>query len=225
MRTSLKALLILCTLGAVAYGLGWLGLQTPAGIQMRVTDSVVKVVVTEWDKEAGMQVPYAHGTGAFIDWYGSILTAAHLVENHPLAFIRYGDRQIAYARVAMDAKKDLAILVPVHGRVHTWPLFLGDGAAYGDRIYVVGYPGPMPQIFATGYVVGWDRGRIFVSAPIASGSSGGPILSSFVTIVGVIRGYPKPEDTSEAWQGYTFGPYVGQIKPFIEAWRNGTSKN
>jgi S1-C subfamily serine protease len=69
------------------------------------------------------------------------------------------------------------------------PLLLGASGEVGDDIYVVGSPRRLEGTFSTGVVSAYrehdDHIQLQISAPISSGSSGGPVLNNQARVIGV----------------------------------------
>ena len=94
--------------------------------------------------------------------------------------------------VAVDALRDIALLaVPA---LEAPPLELGenDRVAVGDKIFVVGNPNGLEGTFSDGIVSGRrdfkDFDLLQITAPISSGSSGGPVLDVRGSVIGVAKG-------------------------------------
>lgn len=195
----------------------------PAGIYLRSTRSVVQFMSLKYSKEHKMLVPGSFGSGAFIDYRGTILTAAHVVENRPMCTVFYGSEYIPYARVALDLKNDLAIIAPINGLVLSFPIPIASYIMTGESVYVIGFPEGYGQTFTEG-VVSVQDGRYFLtSAAIGLGSSGGPILSSHGYLVSVVSAYAAP--AGGGWQGFTRGPSPDVVRGFVSDFYHGRTTN
>ena len=196
---------------------GYQLVTSPVAIYSRSSLSVVKVVDIRYDPEEGRFVPFGHASGAFIDFKGTILTAAHVVRNKPILAVYYMGRTLTYRVLAVDLKHDLALMVPHKRQVLSLPLPIYGVIVPGDRVYTLGYPGQMPRMFTSGFVSYTSDDLTITSAPIGFGSSGGPILSPLGCIISVVSGFRTPGNDIGAWQGFTDGASSRSIRLFVEA--------
>jgi S1-C subfamily serine protease len=147
------------------------------------------VVVTT---ENARQRPIAVGSG-FVVKPGVVATNFHVIRNARSGQVRLvGDTESSPIRgvVAVDRKFDLALLsVP---DLAAPPLSIGDSEemGIGDRIYVVGNPQSLEGTFSEGIVSGKrsiESVRMLqFTAPISTGSSGGPLLDREARVVGIV---------------------------------------
>lgn len=128
---------------------------------------------------------------------GLVLTADHCVDD-PDRKILIVRRQNTQDRLEMEVvgrnkEQDIAALRPVTG-VLTGGLYVSDTQLkYGDPVVVIGHPHGLRWTYTSGLVsfprrVGglspvqeWTQ----ISAPIARGNSGGPVLNSSGAVVGI----------------------------------------
>lgn len=153
---------------------------TPAEIARRTLPSVV-----------GIQTDRALGTGFVIDADGLIATNFHLVKGARRATITTADeRTFTEVRVAaFDQAHDLAILrIPARG---LRPLRFQRGELeIGQPVVAIGNPIGLTNTVSDGLVsavrrIGPGLELIQISAPISSGSSGGPVLDDRGRVIGV----------------------------------------
>ena len=91
---------------------------------------------------------------------------------------------------ALDENHDLAILQVSNSGVQPLPLGDSDTVEIGDTVYVAGNPkGFLEGTFSDG-IISAIRGdstskRLQMTAPVSSGSSGGPVLNSTGEVIGV----------------------------------------
>lgn len=137
------------------------------------------------------------GTGsAFaISRDGWVVTAAHVVRRAERisAEFEVGRRQPARL-VGYDARRDVALLRVDTAGLPFLRLAEPSGVQVGEPVAVIGNPGGRPKVLTTGVVL--DVGLtlpglvpgilIRVSAAVAPGSSGGPVLNARGEVVGVV---------------------------------------
>jgi serine protease Do len=135
--------------------------------------------------------PQGHGTGFVVRADGRIATNHHVIEGAPEATVTIGDKEYRDVRVvASDAKHDLAVLaidardLPV--------LTLGDSNEVhpGQEVVAIGHPLGLGNTISDGLVsgvrnLGPELRLLQVSAPISSGSSGGPLLDEQGRVIGI----------------------------------------
>ena len=158
---------------------------TAADIYVRAHSSVVVVIVTDSNK-----TPTGQGSG-FIVAKNRIVTNHHVVKGAAEAFVIFADgtSELVEGLAADSPARDLAILVVKTGS--RLPLTFGDedSVRQGDTVYALGAPRGLESSFTSGIVSGFrdldDQFRLQTTAPIAPGSSGGPLFNSSGRVIGV----------------------------------------
>jgi hypothetical protein len=158
---------------------------SPSVIYERSHSSVVVIIAVDQDA-----TPIAQGSG-FIVGKDRIITNHHVIEDAAGALIVYPDgrSEIAEGVAADNSIHDLALLVARTG--NRTALKLGDeqSVKQGDAVYALGAPRGLELSLTNGIVSGFRDfgGRFFIqaTAPIAPGSSGGPLLDSQGRVIGV----------------------------------------
>lgn len=179
-------ILILCVSGwFVGSASGLTQSFTPAEIAAKARPAVVLVKA----KASGQEI--AQGSGFIVDGSGLLVTNLHVVEGADAISVQFASGEV-YDNiyfVSSDRRKDIAILkVPATGLSF---LRFGDDQAIsvGDRIYVMGNPLGLEGTFSDGLVSAKriDDGVAYlqISAPVSSGSSGGPVLNSRGEAIGI----------------------------------------
>jgi Trypsin-like peptidase domain/PEGA domain len=151
--------------------------------------SVVVVIVDDANSK-----PIGQGSG-FIVAKNRIVTNHHVVEGARGALVVFADgTSEQVAGVAADSPaRDLAILVVKTGA--RLPLKLGDelSVRQGDSVYALGAPRGLESTFTNGMVSGFrnvdDQFVLQTTAPIAPGSSGGPLFDSSGRVIGVTTAF------------------------------------
>jgi TPR repeat protein len=156
-----------------------------------------------------------HGTGVYISPHGEMLTNAHVVKGCTTVRLAEGGEEGAVARV--DTANDLALIRFKRAAASYVPVRT-DPPNLGEPITVFGFPlvGPLSAAGnVTNGIVSSESGyednslQFQFTAPVQSGSSGGPVLDSKARLVGVIIGKLNAEltarTTGETPQNANFG--------------------
>jgi S1-C subfamily serine protease len=159
---------------------------SPSDIALRSFASVVMVTI-----EDARGKPLGSGSGFVVD-KGVVVTNFHVLKGGSGGTVRLvGDREAFKISgvLAYDAAVDLALLSVAN--LDAAPLALGDSSsmAIGEKIFVVSNPQDLEGTFSEGIVSGkrklQDVRLLQITAPISSGSSGGPVLDGHARVVGV----------------------------------------
>jgi S1-C subfamily serine protease len=140
--------------------------------------------------------PNSSGSGFFISRSGHVLTNAHVVKGcTSISLSMAAGAGVPAVVVASDDRDDLAVLKADARPEHVAPLRTTPSARPGEAIVVFGFP--LPGLLATsgntsvGIVTALaglrnDPRQLQISAPVQSGSSGGPVLDNNGNILGVV---------------------------------------
>jgi S1-C subfamily serine protease len=158
---------------------------SPSQIFSRARSSVVVIVAA-----AQKDQRKALGSG-FIVNHGRIVTNHHVVEGMTEAYVVFSDGEVKpVSRVIADsAQQDLIVLATETG--NRSPLGFGDELSLqqGDSVYALGAPKGLELSFTNGIVSSFRKSNaqflIQTTAPIAPGSSGGPLFDRSGHVVGV----------------------------------------
>ncbi|HZA72751.1 MAG TPA: trypsin-like peptidase domain-containing protein [Propionibacteriaceae bacterium] len=159
------------------------------------------------------------GSGVIVTDTGAVLTAHHVVSGGGDISILFADGTKTSATVAAaDPKMDIATLTPQKLPEVVVPAILGGGVEIGSDVVAIGNPLGLRSSTTTGVVSGLDRtsrtkagsisGLIQFDAAVNPGSSGGPLLSTQGTVVGVVVSIADPGD-DEAFAGIAFAVPIG----------------
>jgi len=115
----------------------------------------------------------------------------------PIALGGYGPDDVATAVASCDLGKLASLAEAVPQRQ--------------EQIYISGHPlGVYPGLITTGYVSGWLRGWLLLSAPAWGGNSGGPVFNTEGEVIGLlVRG-------SREYSQLTLAAPLGEIQDRIE---------
>ncbi|MBL45014.1 MAG: protease [Sphingomonadaceae bacterium] len=213
-----------------------LALAEPADIDAAAR-GVVRVVIIGEDN--GELLPISHGTG-FAVAADRVVTNAHVVRDAlrdgelRIGIIPSGGGEAVYGQaLAVSARNDLA-LIRITGDLRLPPLALAGGAPPDSgEVTSVGYPmnvdraqgldfndifRSQPPVKSRGFISGARPSRqfdtILHTAPIARGSSGGPLLDPCGRVVGV-NSFGADSDGGDA--EFFFAVSNREMVPFLRA--------
>lgn len=158
---------------------------TPSQVFSRARPSVVVIVAADQNGQRE-----ALGSG-FVVGYGRIATNHHVVEGMKEAYVVFSDGDVKpVSKVVADSgQQDLIVLGVETG--NRAPLAFGDELSLqqGDTVYALGAPEGLELTFTNGIVSAFRKSDaqflIQTTAPIAPGSSGGPLFDRTGRVVGV----------------------------------------
>ncbi|MFT4260499.1 S1C family serine protease [Microbacterium sp.] len=162
---------------------------TTSELYAALTPSVVVI-----ETESGI------GSGVIVTTEGAIMTALHVVDGASEITVTFSDGTSASASVASsDIATDIATLTPDALPETLLPATIGDSGDLetGEDIIAIGTPLGLSWSLSTGVVSGLDRsatgengtalsGLIQFDAAVNPGSSGGPLVRSDGTVVGIV---------------------------------------
>lgn len=131
------------------------------------------------------------GSGFFINDSGSIATAAHMVKDAAVLKVLYHNKVYVARLVAVDYQHDVAIIKIDEKETPQFDLQLAK--AFGQKIYILGYPLPeqlgMDLKLSAGIIThprADSDGRFVLKGLACGGNSGGPIVDEENSAVGVL---------------------------------------
>jgi putative serine protease PepD len=159
------------------------------------------------------------GSGVIVADNGTILTADHVVAGGGSVTVTFADGTTASATVtSADAKTDIAALAPARRPGVVVAADLGATPAVGAPVVAIGNPLGLTDSVTAGVVSGLDRsartdtgqrtGLIQFDAAVNPGSSGGPLLNSAGTVIGIVVALADP-DGQDAFAGIGFAVPIG----------------
>jgi S1-C subfamily serine protease len=139
------------------------------------------------------------GSGSVLDKEGHILTNYHVVENaHEIRVTLFNSESYEAGLVGRDPTSDIAVLRIDAPSESLYPIELGDSGnlRVGQRVFAIGNPFGLERTLTVGTLSSLNRripsrtGRdiksvIQIDAAINPGSSGGPLLNSRGTLIGM----------------------------------------
>jgi S1-C subfamily serine protease len=165
------------------------------------------------------------GTAFAVSREGWLVTAAHVVRRTERIGVEFEPgRQVPARLVGYDARRDVAVL-RLGGGIPPAILHFADPSALqvGEPVAVIGNPRGRPKVLTTGVLL--DVGLtlpglvpgifIRVTAGVAPGSSGGPVLNARGEVLGVVVAVSaRPGAEGGLAVG---GPVVAQVLPSLMA--------
>ncbi len=146
-----------------------------------------------------------------------LITARHVVVNmdHLTATMDWGETFEVREVIAVDADQDIAICRIPEG-IEMAPLTVSDTIeTRGEKVAAIGSQFGAVNLITTGMLSGyWTSGdieRILFTAPVASGSSGGPVFNSRGEVIGVVSG------TYDGGQNLNFAVPIQRVYTLIES--------
>ena len=179
---------------------------TPAQIAVRATPAVVSI-----------RGPRSLGTGFVVREDGWIATNLHVIAGARELMVVLPDRTEYRVRevLAIDEKRDLAIIGVQATKLPRLTLGDSDAVRAGDPVVAIGHPLGLEDTVSNGLV---SAVRILdpsvtvlqISAPIAPGSSGGPLFNDQGQVIGIAAA------VSRQGQNLNFGVPVSYLKRLMD---------
>jgi serine protease Do len=179
---------------------------TPAQIAARATPAVVTI-----------RGPSSLGTGFVVRADGWIATNLHVIAGSRELLVILPDRTELPVRqvLAIDDKRDLAIVGVDAKKLPLLALGDSDAVRAGDPVVAIGHPLGLEDTVSNGLV---SAVRVLdptmtvlqISAPIAPGSSGGPLFNDKGEVIGIAAA------VSRQGQNLAFGVPVAYLKKLLE---------
>ena len=197
---------------------------TPQQIAKKALDSTVVLLM----KDANDQL-VSVGSGFFLQ-PNVVATNNHVIAKAASGVVKRVGNNTEFdieGVVAIDVKHDLALLsVPANSGVPLLPLGDVDSVAIGDTVYAAGNPEGFEGTFSEGVISGIrgtdDDKRFQITAPISSGSSGGPVLNTRAEVIAVcVSVVSAGQNINFAVPSNYLYPLiseslVGSVKPLVE---------
>jgi hypothetical protein len=227
---------LLALLGCLALFAALPAQADPADIDAAAR-GVVRVIIVE--KDGDQLVPVSHGTGFAVS-AERVVTNSHVVEqvqkdsNLFIGIVPSDGGEAVYGRlVAVSPRNDLALIATTKA-MHLPPLTIaGNPSTEAGAVVAVGYPQNVdraqglamadlfraqPPVESSGSLAGRRPSREFDTllhtAPIARGSSGGPLLDSCGRVLGV-NSFGAESEGADA--GFYFAISPRELLPFLRA--------
>jgi len=176
--------------------------------------SIVSIVMS--DKEGK---PISQGSGFLVSKDGLIVTNYHVIAegNSAVAKLPDGAFYAVDGVLRFDKARDVAV-IKAHGQnFQTLTLGNSDQVQVGEEVVAIGNPLSLDSTVSNGIVSGMravkeDGGKFLqITAPISTGSSGGPLFNMDGGVIGITTMYLK------GGENLNFAIPINDAKPLIEA--------
>ena len=191
-NTTLGRLLLVTLIGVLLF---CLLNNTPAQTVPQIAKKALAATVSlEMRNRNG--VVLSRGSGFFVRSH-LIATNYHVIEGAARGTAKLVDGYRTYTIegiTATDETNDLALLKVTIQGIKPLPLANSDTVRIGETVYVAGNPLGLEGTFSDGIISSrrdrYTKERLQMTAPISSGSSGGPVLNRTGKVIGVsVSGY------------------------------------
>ena len=173
----------------------------------------------------------ALGSGVLIDNEGTILTAAHVVNNGDKIKVIFTDGQELMAKVEGLSKMADVAKIKVIGRINNpHPAKVGDSdkSFIGDKVVIIGSPMGLEHSLSVGYISrkekhkskssNFNRLEFFqTDAAINTGNSGGPMFNMDGEVIGIVSSIIS---RSGGFEGIGFVATINIVKDLLINQRN-----
>jgi tetratricopeptide (TPR) repeat protein len=172
------------------------------------------VVIETFDKEGK---PISQGSGFIVREDGAIVTNYHVISDAEDIKVKAGDKVLRIEGLLhIDKENDVVILKAKGEKLQTVKIGDIEKLNVGEKIYVISSPEGLENTISDGILSGIreiepKRKILQITAPISSGSSGGPVFNKNGEVVGIATFLVK-----EA-QNINFAMPVNLIKDKISA--------
>jgi tetratricopeptide (TPR) repeat protein len=212
--------LILSGFGLLAHSCG-----SSTTVAQRARPAVVLIKTTD---AQGRDLEF--GSGFIIDSSGLIVSSLHVLGNAADATITLtdSDRVLRHPTiVGFDKETDLVVLRAPASRLPTLEMSRRDTVAVGERVLAIGNPERYVGTVSDGIVSSIrqdEAGALYqLTAPVSSGSSGGPVLDERGDVVGVIESSVAPDRLPNVPpQNLNFARPIAYVTPLLTQSRNWT---
>lgn len=169
--------------------------------------------------------PEMQGSGFLFDWNGAIVTNAHVVEGWTEAKVVAADNtEYNGYLIGYSNETDVAVIhVPELKGKKPFPHDTSTDFNIGEEVVALGSPNGEANSATMGFITGKDRDFIIgsfiynnlyqISAPIAPGSSGGPLISKQTEQIIAIN---SAQSTTDHSIGFSIPMF--QVAELIQSW-------
>ena len=173
------------------------------------------------------------GSGFLINSDGQILTNNHVVSGNATVEVTLPDKSVHKAKILQrDRTNDLALIkIDVNKKLPALNLGDSDRLQVGQKVLAIGNPFGLAGTLTVGVVSTLDRditsenskleGMIQTDAAINSGNSGGPLLDSQGSVIGINTAIYTPQGEGGGSVGIGFAMPINRAKRLLEDYRSG----
>jgi serine protease Do len=197
----------------------------PATKAMNTNKDVTEIIAEAQEKVFTIYTDYSQGSGFLINKQGDVLTNAHVVEGSIHVIVRDKNGEEFQGKVIGYSNDVDVAVVRVPALKNKNPLLLETTrkAQIGEEVITLGSPMGLENTATFGYISGIDRNFVIeshiyediyqISAPIAPGSSGGPLLERKT---GKVLGINSARLETEASIGFSIP--IFKVYDLIQNW-------
>jgi S1-C subfamily serine protease len=190
------------------------------GVIQRETVDKFEKKKGKYSKVRKVVVQRYFGSGSVVSSDGVILTCSHILNGKDILkiFVKTQNDQVYYGRIVrIDHRLDLAVVKI--DPVDPLPFFrLGRHVRVGDHIITAGAPMGIRPFVSFGRITGslpvQGNRHILHSAPVAPGSSGGPLIDAYGRLIGV-NVQMLTMDIFSVAPGFSVAVHINTIKEFL----------
>ncbi len=188
--------------------------KTASDIFQNVSPAVVYITTNAASGERSL------GSGFIVDKNGTIVTNYHVVRgaNEIKVRLKNGKSYSAETVIYYNSLWDICIFTISAKNLPTVPLGSTKTLKIGDKIYCIGNPFGFDYSLSDGMISGirYDNGikHLQFTAPISPGNSGGPLIDSHGSVIGLVSFYRV------GGQNLNFALDVEEVKRFIRTTHN-----
>jgi serine protease Do len=192
---------------------------------MSTNKEVTEIIAEAQEKVFTIYTDYSQGSGFLINKQGDILTNAHVIEGTINVIVRDKNGEEFQGKVIGYSNNVDVAVVRVPALKNRSPLLLETTrkAQIGEEVITLGSPMGFENTATFGYISGVDRNFVIephiyediyqISAPIAPGSSGGPLLERKT---GKVLAINSARHTTEANIGFSIP--IFKVYSLIQKW-------
>lgn len=213
-RTMIKGLSLILLFPVVVAAQSVAPTKDIPAIARAANGSIVSIVMSDM---AGR--PVSQGSGFIVSAEGLIITNYHVISEGSSAVARLpdGTRYAVDGVVRFDKARDVAV-IKAHGQnFRKLTLANSDRVQVGEEVVAIGNPLALDSTVSNGIVSGMrpardDGGKLLqITAPISSGSSGGPLFNMAGGVIGITTMYLS------GGENLNFAIPINDAKPLLAA--------
>jgi len=176
--------------------------------------SIVSIVMSDKNGK-----PVSQGSGFFVSEEGLIVTNYHVISegSSAVAKLPNGAHYVVDGVLTFDKARDLAVIKARGQNFRKLALGNSDRVQVGEEVVAIGSPLSLDSTVSNGIVSGMravkdDGGKLLqITAPISSGSSGGPLFNMAGGVIGITTMYLT------GGENLNFAIPINDAKPLLAA--------
>ncbi|MDD5584549.1 MAG: tetratricopeptide repeat protein, partial [Candidatus Omnitrophica bacterium] len=163
------------------------------------------------------------GSGFIVDKNGILVTNYHVIRYAKEINVKLKDGTVypVTSVIYNDANRDICIFKIDAANLPVIPLGDSKALRIGEKVYCIGNSAGLDYSFSDGVLSGIrdlnNLKWLQFTAPVSSGSSGGPLINSRGEAVGVVTMGMYPDASTAVVQNINFALVINEIKPHLTA--------